>query len=117
MFEARRQGAVYDLFGRQIGQGAFERLGGGNAGSAVCFGHHQQHAVPNILAPNFPGVAGALGVVGNVFGLRAGHHQQHDLRAPGLLKSGEPGVKRLQLRAVERAGGVDHVPRQRRQRF
>jgi hypothetical protein len=52
------------------GNRALERLGHFDAHFAVILGHHQQHAITHVFAPDFPLIAYAVGVAGDVFRLR-----------------------------------------------
>ena len=86
LFEARRDRLVNDAFGGQVGDCAFERFGHLDAQPAVLHRDNQQQAVTNVLAANFPAVRYAVGVTCNVFGLGAGHQQDHHLRAARLFE-------------------------------
>jgi len=50
-----------------------------------------------------------LHIVGDVFGLRGGHHQHNNLRAFGFFKRREFVFEGLTLVGVERGGGVDNA--------
>ena len=104
----------HDLVGAHVRNRAFERLGRFDAHGAVIFGHHQQQAVANALAPNFPAVADPLGIGRNVFGLGGGHYQHHHLRAACLFKSRQLGFQRFALRGIECASAVHDMRRQGR---
>ena len=105
--KAGRDGAVDDLPRRQVGHRAFQRLGHLDAHAPVVLRDHDEHAVADLAPADLPAVGHALRVGGDVLGLRARHHQHHDLRPRGLLEGGQLGVQRAALRRVERAGLVD----------
>jgi hypothetical protein len=113
LLEARRDGGVDHLARRQVGDCAFQRLGGFDADFAVVLGHHQQKAVAYAFAPDLPGVAHALRIGGDVFRLGGRHDEHHDLRPAALLKGRELGFQRAALRGIQRACAVHDVRRER----
>ena len=100
--------SVDDLFGRQIGDRALQCARHLNADLAVLLGNHQQQPVTQAIATDLPGVEDPVGVARDVFRLRGRDHQDDDLGALRLLKTGQLGFKGTQLRGIERAGLVHH---------
>ena len=101
--ESRLHRVVDDVRGGEVGHRAFERLRHFDAHLAVVLGDDDENAVADLLAPDLPGIADAVGIAGDVFGLRGRDHQHHDLRALLLFEG-------LQLGFERRALGVVSVP-------
>ena len=107
--KAWSHGRVDDARCGQIGDCAFECLGHFDAHAPVVFGHQDDDAVADLLASDFPGVADAVRVRGDVFRCRGRHHQDHHLRTVFLLDRRELRFERLLGCGVQRAGLVDHM--------
>ena len=114
--EVGRDGVVDDLFGRQVGNCAFQGFGDLDAHFAVIFGDDQQQTVADFLAPDLPDIADPIGIGSNVFRQCGSHHQQHDLRALVALIRSQPVFQRLGLAGIQCAGLVYDMARQRRHR-
>jgi hypothetical protein len=109
-----RDHLVDDALGGQIGHRTLERLGRRNAQTPIVQGHHQQQAVAHLAATDLPGIAQALGEVGNVFGGGAGHHKHHDLGAASLLKRLQLLLQSGHIGGRQGAGLVHHAGREGR---
>ncbi|KWV84082.1 hypothetical protein PFL603g_00180 [Pseudomonas fluorescens] len=85
----RRDLFFNDAMGQQVGDDAFQAVAHFDAHLAVVLGHHQQEAVVDVLAPQFPGAKQLVGVVFDA-GAAGGRHQQYGyLRAFALFKVGK----------------------------
>jgi hypothetical protein len=83
---------------------------------AVVLADHQQHAVVDALAADFPGLLRANGVLIHGLGLRGRNHQDGDLGALALLELEDRLLEGRALLRVERPGQVGHRRLQRRDR-
>jgi len=106
--KSRCHGFIDDAFGQQVGDGALQAFGGGDAQAAVVLGDDKQHAVAHAWPADLPGIAQALGVVRDVFRRGGRHHEHHHLGAAVLLKGPQLVFQRRQGGGVQGAGLVHH---------
>jgi hypothetical protein len=83
-------------------------LRGLDARGMVVLGDDDQHRVVDALAPEFPRIEHALGVLLDVLGFRARDHQHLQLAALASLQGQRLLFELLPGGGVERAGGIDH---------
>jgi hypothetical protein len=95
---------------------AFQAVADLDAQLAVVLGHHQQRAVVDLLAPDLPGFRDPDRILLDGFRRRGRHDQHRDLAAFPQLQSFQGLRQRGDGVAGQRAGLIDHPPRQRRHR-
>ena len=114
--EFRRDDLVDDALGGDVGQRAFEAVTDLDAQMAVVLGDDQQRAVVDLLAADLPGFGDPDRVL--LDGLRRPSSARSAPRsgcpcAPRILQA---SASARRCRRGQRAGLVDHAPRQRRHR-
>ena len=116
----RRDHILQYALGLRIGQHALHTAAGLDAQPAQCgrivLRHHQQHAIIDALAPQFPCIEHADAVLLDRFRFGSGKQQDRDLAAGALLILLQYVFQRGLLVLAQHAGLVGHTRLQRRHR-
>src|SRR5258707_6400855 len=112
--EFRRDVFVDNALGGGVGETAFQAVPDFDTQMTIVLGNDKERAVVDLLAPNLPGFRNPDRILLDGFRRSRQHDQHRDLAAfPGFQRF--KGLRqRGDVAARERAGLIDHPPRQRR---
>jgi hypothetical protein len=112
----RRDGVGNDVTGRDIRQRPFQSPPDLDAHAVVVLGHQENGAIVDALASQFPSVINPNAVLLDVFRLRGGDDQHHDLAALLGLEGRELGLQSIDGLAGQGAGQIGDSRCRRRHR-